>query len=305
MKKGWLITIGLVLAGCILAFIWYRQQVKRAAEEPYGTVLKPRLELSSWEVTDIDADLVKVNGKLLIDNPLPVGFKAKRMYFEFLIDSTVVSRGDYPQTIAVEPSDSSTITIPVEVPLKPLEAKLKHLYEYNIDSVVYTVRTRFDLDVPLLGNRTFTDTLNRKLPTVYVPTLKIERVKIGKIGLNESELAMNISVGNRNAFPIRFFDTRYVVSVDGKEIAEGYQPDSILIEKQSTTPVVLPLTLKPNTLLGLTGKMLFDKKDTPMLVRFQCKLIDKDGDNLFRDSKMTMRVEGTMAEFMQAATQLK
>lgn len=305
MKKGWLIAIGVVLLVGLLAFIWYQRQVKQAAEEPYGTALKPRLELSSWEVTDIDADLVKVNGKLLIDNPLPVGFKAKRMYFEFLIDSTVVSRGDYPQTIAIEPSDSSTITLPVEVPLKQLENKLKYLYENNIDSVVYTVRTRFDLDVPILGNRTFTDTINRKLPTVYIPTMQIERVKIGKVGLNESELAMNVSVGNRNAFPIRFFDTRYVVTVDGKEIAEGYQPDSILIEKQSTTPVLLPLTLKPGTLLGLTGKMLFDKKDTPMLILFHCKIIDKDGNNLFRDSKMTMRIEGTMDEFMKAAKKLK
>ena len=174
MKKGWLIALGLLLAGFIIAFIWYKRQERIAENEPYGTTLKPRLEFSDWEITDIDADLVKMKARLLIDNPLPVGFKAKRMNFEFLIDTTVVTRGDYPATIEVESSDSSTIVLPMEIPLKKMEALLSRLDRNNIDSVYYTVRSRFDLDVPILGDRTFTNTTRMKLPTYYIPTLKVE-----------------------------------------------------------------------------------------------------------------------------------
>ena len=305
MKKGWLIALGLLLAGFIIAFIWYKRQERIAENEPYGTTLKPRLEFSDWEITDIDADLVKMKARLLIDNPLPVGFKAKRMNFEFLIDTTVVTRGDYPATIEVESSDSSTIVLPMEIPLKKMEALLSRLDRNNIDSVYYTVRSRFDLDVPILGDRTFTNTTRMKLPTYYIPTLKVEKVDVGKIGLKETDLAMKVNIENRNVLPFYFFDTHYTVSIDGKEIAEGYQPDSILIKKQDITPVIFPLTLKPGKLLGMTGKLLFDKKDTPMVINFRCKVIDRSGNNMFKNSKMVVKIEGMMNEFMNAAKQLK
>jgi LEA14-like dessication related protein len=125
------------------------------------------------------------------------------------------------------------------------------------------------------------------------------------VGLKETDLAMKVNINNRNAFPYKFFDTRYTISIDGEIIAEGYQPDPILINKKAITPVIFPVTLKPGKLLGMTGKMLFDKKDTPMVIDFRCKVIDKEGNNMFKNSKMAVKVEGTMAEFMNAAKEMK
>ena len=304
MKKGWLIALGILLLGLLIAFLWYKRQERLAESEPYGTVLKPRIEFSTWEITDVDADRVKVKGRLLIDNPLPVRFKAKRMDFDFLIDSTLVSSGQYPATIEIEPSDSSVVVLPIETSMKKLEGVLDRLHRNHVDSVYYTVRSRFDLDIPILGDRTFTDTTKIKLPTVYLPTFKVQKVDVGKIGLKENDLAMNVAIENRNVVPFNIFDTHYTISINNEVIAEGYQADPILIKKQATTPVVFPVTLKPGKLLGMTGKMLFDKKDTPMVIEFRCKVIDKEGNNMFKNSKMAVRVEGTMDEFMAAKKQL-
>lgn len=300
MKKGWIIALGILLLGLLIAFLWYKRQERLAEKEPYGTVLKPRIEFTSWEITDIDANLVKVKGKMLIDNPLPVGFKAKRLDYDVLIGSTVISSGDYPTTIEIEPSDSSTIVLPIETSLKKLEGVLDRLHRNHIDSVYYTVVSRFDLNIPILGDRTFTDTTKIKLPTVYLPKLKIQKIDVGKIGLKETDLAMNVAIENQNVVPFNIFDTHYTISIDDKVIAEGYQADPILIKKQATTPVVFPVTLKPGKLLGMTGKMLFDKKDTPMVIDFRCKVIDKTGNNMFKNSKMAVRIEGMMNEFMAA-----
>ncbi|GAB4054371.1 hypothetical protein [Spirosoma litoris] len=87
------------------------------------------------------------------------------------------------------------------------------------------------------------------------------------------------------------------MSIDGKEIAEGYQPEPILIKKQATTPVLYPVTVKPGQTLRLFPKMLFDKKDTPFLVTLRCKLIDKSGNLSFKNSKMRTVIRGILADF--------
>lgn len=74
MKKGWIIALALLLIGFIGAYIWYNRLKNNAADEggAYDNTLKPRLEMSTLEITDIDDDRINMNVKLLIDNPLPL-----------------------------------------------------------------------------------------------------------------------------------------------------------------------------------------------------------------------------------------
>ncbi|GAB4054373.1 hypothetical protein [Spirosoma litoris] len=74
MKKGWIIALALLLIGFIGAYIWYNRLKNNAAAEggAYDNTLKPRLEMSTLAITEIDDDRINMNVKLLIDNPLPL-----------------------------------------------------------------------------------------------------------------------------------------------------------------------------------------------------------------------------------------
>lgn len=298
MKKGWIIALVLLLIGLSGAYIWYNRLKNNAAAEggPHDNTLKPRLEMSTLEITDIDDDRIKMNVKMLIDNPLPVGFKARSLKYTILMANTPVVEDTYAKPIEIKSGDSTFVTLPMQVLNKKLMTVLKTLDRKDIDSTTYTVRSQFDLDVPILGERTFKTTITRRLPTFYLPKIKIKDLDFGKLGLKRTDVAAKVAITNENKFPFTFTDTHYTVSIDGKEIAEGTQPEPILIKKQATTPVVFPVTVKPGQSLGLLPKMLFDKKDTPFLVTMRCKMIDKDGSSMFNKSKMNMVIRGTLAD---------
>ena len=299
MKKGWIIALALLLIGIAGAYIWYTRLKSNAEAEgsTYDNTLKPRLEMSTLEITDIDDDRIKMNVKLLIDNPLPVGFKASQLTYTILMANTPIINNTYEKPIEIKSGDSTEVILPMTVLNKKLMQVLKTLDRKDIDSTTYTVRSHFDLDIPILGERTFSPTITRRLPTFYLPKIKIEDLDFGKLGLKRTDVAAKVAVTNQNKFPFTFTDTHYTVSIDGKEIAEGHQPEPILIKKQATTPVVFPVTVKPGQTLGLLPKMLFDKKDTPFLVTLRCKLIDKNGNMAFKNSKMHTVIRGTLADF--------
>lgn len=301
MKKGWIIALLLLLISVSGAYVWY-SKLKDEQGSSGGAnddTLKPRLELGRMNITDINDGAITMTMDLLIDNPLPVGFKASQMDYTVYIADTPIVKDAYKKTIDLKSGDSTLITLPVKLLAGPMTKVLKTLEQKGMDSTTYKVRSSFALDVPILGEKTFAVTMEKKLPTLYIPKIKIEDIDFGPLGLKRTDVATKVRVTNKNKFPFNITDARYTVLIDGKEIADGYQPDPILIKAQATTPVIFPVTARPGKTLSVLPKLLFDKKDTPYLVNFRCKLIDKEGNKSFKDSKFSAIIKGTLADFKE------
>lgn len=303
MKKGWIIALALLLLGGIGAYVWYNRLSTNAAAEggPYDDTLKPRLEMSNVTITNIDDNAVDMNVRLLIDNPLPVGFKAKRLNYTVLMANTPIVEDSYEKPIEIKSGDSTYLTLPMKLLIDKLTTVLKTLDRKDIDSTTYTVRSTFDLDVPILGERTFKTTINKRLPTYYLPEIKVDDIDFGRVGLKRTDVTAKVNIRNRNKYPLNFTDTHYSVTIDGKQIAEGDQPEPILIRAQATTPVVFPVAMKPGKVLGLLDELLFKKETTPFVVNFRAKLVDKEGSAMFSNSRLNTQIRGTLADFKNIA----
>ncbi|GAB2559114.1 LEA/WHy family protein [Spirosoma aerophilum] len=299
MKKGWLIVLLLLLIGFAGAYIWYRNvKEERTAEgKPYDDTLKPRLEMTRMAITDIGEDVISMNLYMLIDNPLPVGFKSPSLDYTFYIANTPVMVDAYKKPIEVKSGDSTLIVLPAKLAYKKLTRVLKTLDRKDIDSTNYKMRAKFALDIPILGQKTFETTVDKRMPTFYLPEVKINDIDFGKLGLKRTDVAANVSITNKNKMPFNITDAHYTVFIDGKEIADGEQKEPILIKAQATTPVVFPVTARPGKTLSVLPKMLFDKKDTPYRVNFRCKLIDKENNSSFANSKFVSTITGTLDDF--------
>ncbi len=57
------------------------------------------------------------------------------------------------------------------------------------------------------------------------------------------------------------------------------------------------MTVKPGKALGLLPKALFDKKDTPYAITFRCKILDKNNNPMFQQSKFVTTIKGTLLDF--------
>ncbi|MBO0935219.1 LEA type 2 family protein [Fibrella sp. HMF5335] len=301
MKRGWIIALALLLLGGLGAFIWYNQLKNKALSEggAYDGTLKPRLELSRFDLSDVSDEAVKLNMYLLIDNPLPVSFTAKKVDYTIFINNEEVMKSAYEKTISVKSQDSTLVTLPARLEVKKLTSLLKRLEAKGIDSADYRVVSIFALDVPIAGERTFTNTLSKRMPAYHIPEFKIIDIDLGKLGLKTTDVAAKIECRNKNKFPFEIRDTHYSVTIDGKPIAEGDQPQPIRIRAQANTPFVLPTTVKPGQSLGLLPKMLFNKKDTKVEVAFRCKMIDRSKNPMFDGSKFVSTIRGTLADFVK------
>lgn len=307
MKRGGIIALVLLLLGGIGAYVWYNRLKNNAAAERGITgdakedALKPKLELSRFNINDIGEETIKMNMHLLIDNPLPVSFKAHQVDYTVYVANTPVIKDTYKKPIEVKSGGKTTVTMPATLMYKTLGKVLKTLDRKNIDSTTYKVRASFALDVPIVGEKTFNTTFDKRMPTLYIPEIKVEDIDLGKLGLKRTDVAAKVSILNKNGFPINLTDTRYTVTIDGKEIAEGHQPQPILIKKHATTPVVFPVTIKPGKTLSLLPKFLFDKKGTPYTVTFHSKLVEKGENAMFDNSKISTVVKGTLDDFKKIA----
>jgi hypothetical protein len=105
MKKGWIIALVLLLIGGIGAYVWYSRLKNEAASEggPYDNTLKPRLELSRMDITDISEDAIYMTMYMLIDNPLPVGFKAHQLNYTVYVANTPVIEDSYKNRLSSNP----------------------------------------------------------------------------------------------------------------------------------------------------------------------------------------------------------
>ena len=270
MKKGWTIALAPLLLGCVGAFIWYKNLKSKAQAEGGANdgTLKPRLEMSYVDLTDVNDEAIRMTIHLLIDNPLSVRFTAKKIDYTIYIDNEEVMRSAYEKIISVESQDSTKISLPARVELTKLTSLLKRLEAKHIDSADYRVVSVFALDIPIAGECTFRNTLTKRMPTYHIPEFKVIAIDLGKLGLKTTDVAAKIACVNINKFSFAIHDTHYSVTIDGKQIAEGDKTQPIRIKAQATTPFVRPTKVKPGQSLGLLPKMLSTRKTRRLTLRF-------------------------------------
>ena len=301
MKKGWIIALGLLFIGIVGAYIYYNRLKSNAEAEggAYDGTLKPRVELSRFDFENITDDEITMNMYILLDNPLPVALKGRNVDYSFYINDQELVKESYEKVVEVNAEDSTTLALPAKLKATKMTRVLEDLERRNVDSADYRLRISFDTDVPILGEKKINIDQTRRMPTYHIPQFKVEDIDLGKFGFNNMDVAAKVNIINKNKFPYNITDTHYTVVIDGKEIADGVQAEPILIKKESTTPVVFPVTVKPGKALGLLPKALFDKKDTPIEITFRCKILDKDNNPMFQHSKFVTTIKGTLADFMK------
>jgi LEA14-like dessication related protein len=288
MKKTipWL----LLLAGLLAGGIWlYRGLTKPAGTE--GS-LKPELGVAAVRVTDLDAERIKMDVGLKLSNPTPVELNTSRVDYRILIDSVPVIESSYRQPIRIASSDSTVVQVPMEVLREPLGKILKRFKEQGIDSAQYRLEATIFADVPIAGEREFNLEKSARLPAFQLPDMKIEDVKIGKLGLKESSLDVTIRLFNPNVFPIKIKNAQYTIRVGEESEIEGQLQELVNVPAKGSAPIATHTDVEKGGKLAL--KFLFDKKDTPFRLDYRGELLT-DSEYL-EDSRIALRVEGTLDE---------
>jgi LEA14-like dessication related protein len=295
--KKWLIAlvILLLLVGGFL--FWWRaphSSIKKGAEK-----LKPELSVASLNITDIDENKISATSKVVLKNNLPIEVKTHRLNYIIYIDSAKVIEDSYSKPITIRSSDTTTISLPMEIMLRKLTAVLKRFENKKIDSADYRVKATFQVDVPIAGEREFTMNLSKRLPALRLPKAKMGNIDVDKLGFKKTSLDLVVNVENPNAFPIKMKDGKYKFSFDNDaNVMQGEMQKVVNIPAHHTEPVAMHVDMKTMKMPKLGWKMLFHKKDTHFKMNFSCRLMSDNG--MLNNSKMVTNMQGTLAELTDA-----
>ncbi|SKC09348.1 NDR1/HIN1-like protein [Dyadobacter psychrophilus] len=284
----------LLLAGA--GIWWWKSPSSDQAKEKAADKVMPTIGVASAKITDIDAERIKLVSQVTLYNPLPVDIKTSRLNYIIYIDSVKVIEDAYEKPISIQSSDSSTITLPMQVLAKPLAQILTYFEDKKIDSADYSMKASFEVDVPIAGDRKFNMDISRRLPALRFPKVKVRHVDLNALKLKSKGMDVEVEIFNPNLFPLKLSDAKFHFSVENALEMDGVLEKVIRIPAKGTQNVSMHALMTDGNMLKTGWKMLTDKKDTQFAGKFTGNI---DSENkMLSGSKMNATITGTLDEIV-------
>ena len=296
-----ILLVFLILAG--VGIWWWKSPSSDKVKEKTADKLMPTIGIASTNISDIDAKRIRLVSKITINNPLPVDINTKRLNYIIYIDSVKVIEDSYEKPISIRSSDSSTITIPVQVLAKPMARVLKYFDDAKIDSANYSMKASFEVDVPIAGDRKFTMNVDKKLPALRIPKIKIQHVDLNALSLKSKGMDIDVMVSNPNLFPLKMSNGKFQFNVEDAMQMNGVLEKVINIPARGSQNVSIHAKMVDGSVLKSGWKLLTDKKDTQFTSKFTGEL--NSGNQMLSDSKMAMTITGTLDEILNAVKKVR
>ncbi len=294
MKK----VIGIILAVIVLTLgIYLLVKYLQSKKEPYGTFILPRLEWSRFVVKEIDPQKIALDFEMILDNPMPTGFKVDSFTYDFTIASEVLFTETYPKSIEFKGNDSSLVELPVTIYLKKLKRVLDSLDMSEADSADYGFRGYFYANVPLVEKRKFAYDHGFKAPLYKVPVTQIRDWKLEKLKFNESRIVFDLFIHNRNVFPYEFKNLEYKIDLGNEMVFEGAVKQEIIVEAQDSLTIALPVEVDNSELLSALWDYI--RKGDDIDYKFWSRLQHISKNNTIRDSPLIIKAEGNLSELKE------
>ena len=296
-----ILLVFLILAG--VGIWWWKSPSSDKVKEKTADKLMPTIGIASTNISDIDAKRIRLVSKITINNPLPVDINTQRLNYIIYIDSVKVIEDSYEKPISIRSSDSSTITIPVQVLAKPMARVLKYFDDAKIDSANYSMKASFEVDVPIAGDRKFTMNVDKKLPALRIPKIKIQHVDLNALSLKSKGMDIDVMVSNPNLFPLKMSNGKFQFNVEDAMQMNGVLEKVINIPARGSQNVSIHAKMVDGSVLKSGWKLLTDKKDTQFTSKFTGEL--NSGNQMLSDSKMAMTITGTLDEILNTVKKVR
>lgn len=257
--------------------------------------LKPKVEMGIGRISNITDSTIDLSLKLLVYNPLPVGFDIKGFDYFVKMNEVTILESKYEEPLLVKKTDSSTVLLPTQLKIKKLAEEGKSEAKKGEDSANYHFEALFHLAKPFLGKDTIRLSSDKRLPLYRLPKVKLIGYDVEKFRLSKSEIVIQLEFSNQNAFPVQFKNPSYAVDLGKqKRLGAGKNPGSTKIPAKSTQIYDIPLTVDMGELLKAAGQMISKGKSLPFTLYFKSKLVS-DND-IFKDSDVNIIVNGELKD---------
>ncbi|QNF33755.1 LEA type 2 family protein [Adhaeribacter swui] len=297
-KKNTSWIIGLIILAAIIAVIFAVVKFKKSDKEVADYIV-PKLSFRQMQLTNLTQNRADVKMRMIIDNPAPIGFKIDSLYYTISIADQEVARTTYPDTLRLKAKDSTELTLPLTLYYDKLKDLTDRLANQGQDSVQYQINATIFSATKLLPKDEFNLKVEKKLPLITVPDVKITNLKVNDLKLKGATMQVEAAVRNRNVFPISFKDLAYTVQIEDNEPVEGNKPGIVKIPAKGSANFTIPVKLTFKEMGKTVLDFIREGKDLNYNVKLKTELTSES--DVIKDSKINLNATGKLKTLMDAA----
>lgn len=296
-KKSTAWIIGLIVLAIIIGVAFAVFKFKQSDKEVADYIV-PKISFQQMQLTNLTPERADVKMRMIIDNPGPIGFKIDSLFYIISIADQEVARTTYPDTLRLKAKDSTELTLPLTLYYDKLKNVTDRLANQGQDSVMYRVNATIFSTTKLIPKDKFNLKVEKKLPLVTVPDVKITNLKVNDLKLKGATMQVEAAVRNRNVFPISFKDLAYSVQIEDNEAVEGTKPGVVNIPAKGSSSFTIPVQLTFKEMGKTVLDIIREGKDVNYNVKLKTELTSES--DIIKNSKINMNTTGKLKTITDA-----
>ena len=289
--------IGLIILAIIIGVAFAVFKFKQSDKEVADYIV-PKLSFQQMQLTNLTPERADVKMRMIIDNPAPVGFKIDSLFYIISIAGQEVARTTYPDTLRLKAKDSTELTLPLTLYYDKLKDVTDRLANQGQDSVLYRVNATIFSTTKLIPKDKFNLKVDKKLPLVTVPDVKITNIKVNNLKLKGATMEVEAAVRNRNVFPISFKDLAYSVQIEDNEAVEGNKPGVVKIPAKGSSSFTIPVQLTFKEMGKTVVDIIREGKDVNYNVKLKTELTSES--DIIKNSRINLNTTGKLKTITDA-----
>ncbi len=204
-------------------------------------VQKPKVQVANVKLKALNFTKADLLFNLKIENPNALSVSLHGFDYDFLINKNSFVKGQQETKTQIKPNGVSIVPIPVTLSFKKLYQTYRSLND--ADSLHYTLKAGFTFALPVLGNVRIPVTTSGKLPTVTLPRIAIQTLKLENLGFTQATLRLQLRLNNPNAWSAILQKLNYRFAVNGNQWATGNLEQKQQIAGKQESLIDIPITL--------------------------------------------------------------
>jgi len=296
-KKSISWIIGLIILAVIIGVAFAVFKFKQSDKEVADYIV-PKLSFQQMQLTNLTPERADVKMRMIIDNPAPIGFKIDSLFYVVSIADQEVARTTYPDTLRLKAKDSTELTLPLTLYYDKLKDVTDRLANQGQDSVMYRVNATIFSTTKLIPKDKFNLKVEKKLPLVTVPDVKITNIKVNALKLKGATMEVEAAVRNRNVFPISFKDLAYNVQIEDNEAVEGNKPGIVKIPAKGSASFTIPVELTFKEMGKTVLDIIREGKDVNYNVKLKTELTSES--DIIKNSQINLNTTGKLKTITDA-----
>ncbi|WOL04463.1 hypothetical protein Cni_G13184 [Canna indica] len=204
---------------------------------------KPTADVTGVHLPTINLKKAEIVVDVLIKNPNPIPIPLIDIDYLIESDGRKLVSGLIPDAGTIHAHSSETVKIPVTLIYDDIKSTYADIKPGSI--IPYRIRVALIVDVPILGRLTLPLEKTGEIPIPYKPDVDVEKIRFEKFSFEETVANLHLKLENKNDFDLGLNSLDYEIWLSDVSIGSAELTESIQIEKNGISKMLIPITFRP------------------------------------------------------------